>query len=235
MSKKFSLKLYREFKLVNYPEAEYYDERTDVMVYTPESDEYCITFSEYIFNVKIDEPPLEIKESFENVHEIFVQNKFEKNQNKRDEFILIKNKEQVKIVDEKFAKWKIKIKEDPDSLIVQRKYQYLATVRSEFKHWFDVHGLEFPSIIEISSGKGEQKTPPPNESLDSTNLSSFMRKLLKNKDAKKYLKSDMPYKKKEKFVRDAIKDSSLNIRYRSVTLTRYIKPDKIEEFLRKKK
>ena len=235
MAKKFSLKLYTGFRRENFPEQISYDPETKEEDITPESDEYCITFSEYIFNVKIDEPPLEIKESFENVHEIFVQNKFEKTQNKRDEFILIKNKEQVKIVDEKFAKWKIKIKEDPDSLIVQRKYQYLATVIREFKHWFDVHGLEFPSIIEISSGKGEQKPPSPNESTDSVNLSSFMRQLIKNKDAKNYLNSDVPYKKKEKYVRDAIKDSSLNIRYKSVTLTRYIKPDKIKEFLRKKK
>jgi len=235
MARKFSLKLYKGYQLVNIPGGVSYNEHIDEVEFTPESDEYFLTFKEFTFNEEIDESIYDVKESFENINEVFIKNEFDKNQRERDEFILIKNKEQVKIAAEKLAKWKIKKKAHPDSLTVQRRIQYLDTVNSEFEHWFDVHGLEFPSITEINANKGKQEPRSPNESTNPIKLSSFICELLNNKDARKYLKSEATYKKKEEFVRNAIEESSLNIKYKSVTLTRYIKPDKIEEFLSKKK
>ena len=50
MAKKYSLKLYNGYKLINYPEITSYNEDTDDVEFTPESDEYCLTFTEFIFN-----------------------------------------------------------------------------------------------------------------------------------------------------------------------------------------
>ena len=231
MAKKFSLKLYTGFKLINYPEDTSYNEHTDEVEFTAESDEYCLTFKEFTFNEEIDKPIYELRESFENVHQLFSEKNYADDKKKRVEFIISKNNEQFKIAAEKLAKWKSKSAAYPNSQTVLRKIQYLETVLSEFDHWFDNTNIKPTSI----SNKRNQTSFPLKASTESISLAAFMRLLLKKQVAKKFLQSTESYKKKMGYVSDAIKEKGLIVKkVKSGTLLRYVKPKKILEFLTKK-
>ena len=234
MAKKFLLKLYTGFKLFNYQEEILYNEHTNDVEFTPETDEYCLTFKDFTFNEEIDKPIYDVCEGLENVHKLFLDKKLATDKEKRIEFIITKNNEQSNIAIKKLAKWKDKRTAYPNSLTVLRKIQYLETVLSEFNQWYDVIGLEFPDKSLIDSNSSLQ--PFKNKSADSISLAAFMRLLLKDKDAKKFFNSTQSFDKRIQFVKDAIKEKKLNVKkYKPETLKRYIEPKKILEFQPKKK
>ncbi len=132
----FSLKLYKKYERKKYPENISYNEHTQDVDVTQESIQYCITFTEYIFNEKIHTPVCKIVESFENVNNEFLSGNFVNNKKNRDDFIFRKNFRQFEILIQKLIKWNKQSDKYPKSKTVERKVSYLQTVQSEFENWY---------------------------------------------------------------------------------------------------
>ena len=218
MNRKFSLKLCTGYKLVYYPENIFVNEDTHEVVEIPESKEWCLRVKEFVFYEDLNEPIFEVRKRFEDIHEIFTQQNLKRDQKKRDELILNKNIEQVKIAYTKLTTWKKN--KFANSFTISRRIQYLETALSEFEHWFSKNILPFPEYDSDNNSSNLLINKPKKElkEFGYGELKQNLKILLKEMN----INEREPLNSKQKYtITERLKKKGFNAKFSSVSTTLY--------------